>query len=74
MKNISIIISLLLFTTLVNSAEITSRVENANSQEFNIQCDNGKNITVTYRYLNDTYETAGRYFNMYRPAVAFACD
>lgn len=73
MKNISLAIGLLLITAVVNAAEITSRQENASSQVFNIRCDSGKNIVVTYRYPNESYVVAGRSFNMYRHAVAFAC-
>jgi len=73
MKNITLTVGLLLLTSTVGAAEIMSRVEKTNSQEFNIRCDNGKQTTVTYRYPNESYAVEGRYFNMYRHAVAFAC-
>ena len=73
MKNISLAIGLLLFTSMVNSAEIMSRVEKASSQELNVRCDNGKNVTITYRYPNESYAVEGRFFDMYIRAVDFAC-
>lgn len=73
MKIISLAIGLLLFTSIVNSAEIVSRVEKASSMEFNVRCDNGKMVTIIYRYPNESYAVEGRYFSMYRYAVDFAC-
>lgn len=73
MRNIIVTISLLLFTTVVNSAEIISTEESASAKVFNVRCDSGKDITITYRYPNESYAVAGRYFNMYRHAVAFGC-
>jgi hypothetical protein len=73
MKYISVTIGLLLCTSVVNSAEIISTTETASAKEFTVRCDDGKNITITYRYPNESYVVAGRYFNMYRHAVAFGC-
>jgi len=73
MKTMLASLALLLATGTVSAAEIVSRVEKPSSQEFNIRCDNGNNITVVYRYPNDTYQVNGRYFSQYREAVAFGC-
>ena len=73
MRNIIVTISLLLFTTVVNSAVIISTEEYASAKVFNVRCDSGKDITITYRYPNESYAVADRYFNMYRHAVAFGC-
>lgn len=73
MKNISVITGLLLFASVVNSAEIISTAESASAKVFNVRCDSGKEITITYRYPNESYAVLGRYFNMYRHAVAFGC-
>ncbi|MBL4711663.1 MAG: hypothetical protein JKX75_04055 [Gammaproteobacteria bacterium] len=73
MKNIILAISLLLFTTIANSTEVTSREGKASSNVLGVQCDNGKNIVVTYNYTTEHYEVTGRYFNMFRHAVTFGC-
>lgn len=72
-RNIIVIIGLLFIASVVNSAEIISTTASASAKEFNVRCDNGKNITITYRYPNESYVVAGRAFTMYRYAVAYGC-